>query len=149
MKQNPETRRKYRLTHKKEISDYYNNHKKKYSETNKRWCKNNPERRKEHKRRYNQTETGKATAQRANTRRRANLQKITNTLTAHEWENILEKYNYICAYCGVEFDCENLPTRDHIIPISKGGNNTKENIIPACRSCNSKKFNRHWGKKIN
>ena len=35
-----------------------------------------------------------------------------------------------------------MPTRDHIIPISKGGNNVKENIVPAYRSCNSKKHNK-------
>jgi len=47
-----------------------------------------------------------------------------------------------CAYCGIDFDENNLPTRDHIIPISKGGDNTKENVIPACRICNAKKGNK-------
>ncbi|MCK4464389.1 MAG: HNH endonuclease [Bacteroidales bacterium] len=36
----------------------------------------------------------------------------------------------------------NRETKDHVIPISKGGDNTKENIVPACQSCNSKKFNK-------
>ncbi|MDB4875733.1 MAG: hypothetical protein JWM41_2179 [Gemmatimonadetes bacterium] len=28
---------------------------------------------------------------------------------------------------------------DHVIPISRGGSHTRENVVPACRSCNSKK----------
>lgn len=67
------------------------------------------------------------------------MENIINTLTSEEWLNILKKYNYKCAYCGTEFDENILPEKDHIIPISKGGNNTKENIVPACRSCNAKK----------
>ena len=35
-----------------------------------------------------------------------------------------------------------MPTKDHVIPISKGGHNTKENIVPACQSCNNKKYNK-------
>ena len=33
-------------------------------------------------------------------------------------------------------------TQDHVIPLSKGGQHIKENIVPACPSCNSKKGNR-------
>ena len=90
-------------------------------------------------RKYRKTEKGKASSQRGHSNRRAKEKLIINTLTSKEWEDILEQYNYRCVYCGVEFNCENLPTRDHVIPISKGGNNVKENIVPACQSCNSRK----------
>jgi len=94
----------------------------------------------EYQKKYLLTEKGRACRQRSDCKRRTKGKEITNTLTSDEWFDILEKYNYRCVHCGVEFDCENLPTRDHIIPISKGGNNIKENIVPACRSCNSKKL---------
>lgn len=93
-------------------------------------------------REYQKSEKGKATRQRAKFKRRTILKHITNTLTSGEWLSILKEYDYRCAYCDVEFEVENMPTKDHIIPISKGGHNTKENIVPACRSCNSKKNNK-------
>ena len=117
--------------------NYRENNTEKVRECKKRY--RDPEKAKKHSKEYRKSEKGKATNQRRHTNRRAREREIINTLTAQEWLDILEKHNYICAYCGTEFDCENLPTRDHIISISKGGNNTKENIIPACQSCNSRK----------
>ena len=35
---------------------------------------------------------------------------------------------------------ENL-TVDHVVPLSKEGKHDIENIVPACKSCNSKKHN--------
>ena len=78
--------------------------------------------------------------QRKDTKRRIRENKIINTLTYKEWLNILKKYDYKCAYCGCEFDENTLPQKDHVIPISKGGHNTKENVVPACIICNSKKW---------
>jgi len=95
----------------------------------------------EYSKKYLETETGKTVSQRARSKRRAMERNIINTLTFKEWLDILEEYNYRCAYCDIEFEVENMPTKDHVIPISKGGHNTKENVIPACRSCNAKKYN--------
>lgn len=56
----------------------------------------------------------------------------------NEWNELKEKYNYKCAICG-----EKKPlTKDHIIPLSKGGTNYITNIQPLCRNCNSKKNNK-------
>jgi hypothetical protein len=87
--------------------------------------------------RYHKTDKGKAALERHNAKRRAAID-ILSTLTADEWEAIQKQYKYKCVYCG-----EIKPlTKDHIIPLSKGGNHVKENILPACRSCNSKKNNK-------
>ena len=118
---------------------YYEKNKEYFKKTVKKCRKENKEHFREYSKRYLKTDNGKAAAQRGRFKRKTRERNIINTLTAQEWLDILEKYNYRCAYCGVEFDCENLPAKDHVIPISKGGDNTKENIVPACRSCNSKK----------
>jgi 5-methylcytosine-specific restriction endonuclease McrA len=44
-----------------------------------------------------------------------------------------------CAYCGREF-CKNVWREiDHIIPVSKGGSNTAENMTVCCQNCNARK----------
>ena len=124
------------------FKNYWRENKEKISEQQKKWYINNVEHKKKYKRKWNKTETGKANNQRGFVKRQAKLRKIINTLTAEEWLDILKEYKYKCAYCGKEFNLFDRPTRDHVIPISKEGNNVKENIIPACRSCNSKKNNK-------
>ncbi|TRZ65985.1 HNH endonuclease [bacterium] len=53
-------------------------------------------------------------------------------------KNILRRDNHRCQYCG---STQNL-TIDHIIPKSKGGDDTWENLVTACIRCNNKKGNR-------
>lgn len=43
-----------------------------------------------------------------------------------------------CSYCGKEFKPSEL-TMDHIVPLIRGGKSTKNNTVPACKECNSKK----------
>ena len=40
-----------------------------------------------------------------------------------------------CLYCGGQF-CKNELTRDHVLPISRGGTDTWENVVAACKRCN-------------
>ena len=47
----------------------------------------------------------------------------------------------LCAYCGGHFHDEVL-TREHIQPVSRGGADTWMNVVTACRSCNHRKGNR-------
>ena len=120
---------------------YRRNHPEEIKKQGRQYYQRNKEIIKEYRKNYLKTDEGKMSNQRTYFKRRAIMENSVNTLTSQEWLCILEEYNYRCAYCDVEFDCENLPEKDHIIPISKGGDNTKENIVPACRSCNAKKHN--------
>ena len=47
----------------------------------------------------------------------------------------------LCMYCGHEFSRPSL-TRDHVLPLSKGGRDIWENVVSACFHCNSRKSNR-------
>ena len=44
----------------------------------------------------------------------------------------------MCYYCGKPMS-QNSVTRDHLQPRSKGGRNTKGNIVEACQNCNVEK----------
>ena len=57
--------------------------------------------------------------------------------TLDEWVKLKESFNNVCAYCG----SDEKMTKDHIIPLSKGGSDFISNIQPLCKSCNSKKHN--------
>lgn len=45
--------------------------------------------------------------------------------------------NFECQYCGRP--AENV---DHVVPKSRGGGHTWDNVVAACRPCNSRKENR-------
>jgi hypothetical protein len=57
--------------------------------------------------------------------------KISRTLS----KQVLERDGYRCVTCGTHLDL----SCDHIIPESKGGPTTFENLQAMCRTCNSKK----------
>lgn len=142
-KENPEycknNHKKNKKRNLKNMQIHYEKNKDKYNKLMKKWREENKDKLSEYQRKYLKTEKGKANNQRGQVKRRNRMKNIINTLTCKEWEDILKKYNFRCAYCGIEFDENNLPEKDHIVPISKGGNNTKENVVPACRRCNAKK----------
>ena len=54
---------------------------------------------------------------------------------------IFERDNYTCHYCGDKVTEDNV-TLDHLIPRSKGGDNSRENLVTCCLECNSIKGGR-------
>jgi len=47
----------------------------------------------------------------------------------------------VCGYCGGEFRERDL-SRDHIVPVYRGGRDRWMNVVTACRSCNLRKGGR-------
>lgn len=48
---------------------------------------------------------------------------------------VYERDSYECVYCGSDSQLQ----CDHVVPVSKGGETTLENLATACRSCNVRK----------
>jgi len=44
----------------------------------------------------------------------------------------------ICYYCSKTFKANDL-TMDHVVPLSRGGGSTKDNLVTSCKDCNNKK----------
>ena len=55
--------------------------------------------------------------------------------------NLFLRDKFICAYCDKKFSEKNL-TIDHVIPLSKGGAHSWDNVVTSCSKCNNKKGNR-------
>lgn len=52
--------------------------------------------------------------------------------------NLMKRDRYACQYCGKKADL----TIDHVLPRSRGGKDSWENLVTACNKCNVKKGNR-------
>jgi 5-methylcytosine-specific restriction endonuclease McrA len=64
--------------------------------------------------------------------------QVTNTF-------LFARDRYRCQYCGrtqVELKPRESLTRDHLIPMSRGGTNEWTNVVTACSPCNTRKGNR-------
>jgi len=108
-------------------SQWYSDNKERAKANVRAWQKANPEKRRLH-------------ARPSEHRRRARLKGATGSFTSQEWSELVKAYNNRCAYCKKRKKL----TVDHIIPLSKGGTNTIENIVPACGGCNSRKCAKLW-----
>ena len=56
-------------------------------------------------------------------------------------EMLLARDRYVCAYCAQRFRFEQLDM-EHIVPRSKGGEDSWTNLVAACKACNNRKADR-------
>lgn len=124
--------RRWRANHperaKLAVLHWINEHPEENKAIHKHWVQEHPEKVKE--------QNGRARARRKGS--------SDNTLTANEWEAILKFHKNRCAYCGITEKQAKKKygtglAQDHIMPVSKGGAYSVQNIVPACKPCNSRK----------
>lgn len=89
-----------------------------------------------HKKLYRQTEAAKHLNRMAQAKRRVQKRGIEALLTAEQFEAICVAQHGRCAKCGKKRKL----TIDHVIPLSKGGTHTADNVQGLCRHCNATKF---------
>ncbi len=61
--------------------------------------------------------------------------QVTNTF-------LFARDGYSCMYCGrhrTDLRHREFLTRDHVVPMSRGGANTWQNVVTACSVCNNRK----------
>ena len=94
------------------------------------------------KRSYRISFEGRVAKAKSGAKRRA-AKKIDATLSAAEWKKILQAHKSRCYWCKTKLKASAV-TMDHVVPLSKGGQHTKENVVPACQHCNSSKQAQLW-----
>ena len=57
-------------------------------------------------------------------------------ITKEVWRRILAEHGGKCAYCKVETPYLEM---DHVVPLTRGGKHSVDNVVPACRACNTSK----------
>jgi 5-methylcytosine-specific restriction endonuclease McrA len=127
---NREERKAYHRQYRQENPEYFREKQQEFREQNptysrdynREWARANPDKR----------------AEKDNKRRAFKMGK-SGSFSSREWAELKRRYNYTCLRCG-RYEPEIKLTADHIVPISKGGAGTIENIQPLCKSCNSAKY---------
>jgi len=74
---------------------------------------------------------------RAAQRRKRRMARVAHDLSDAQWAALKEAWGG-CAYCGTT---DQALQRDCVLALSRGGRYTLDNVVPACRSCNTSKCN--------
>ena len=74
---------------------------------------------------------------RAVRKRKRRMDAVEHDLSDLQWAELKAAWGG-CAYCGAT---EKPLQRDCVLPISRGGRYTLDNLVPACGSCNASKCN--------
>lgn len=69
------------------------------------------------------------------------FRKVPFIRTKPKARNIFLRDGYQCQYCGGYFKARDL-TLDHVLPRSRGGDDTWDNLVSCCGPCNHRKADR-------
>lgn len=109
-----------------------------FRENKRRWVSANKEKDLASKRKWDKTHPENKREHCAKRRARKRGAAV-NDLTYVQWADVLIRYRHTCFYCG---NVPNKLEQDHVLPLSRGGNHTISNIVPACGYCNRSKGNK-------
>jgi len=112
--------RRWREAHKEEIAErrrhYRLEHREEIRERRHHWREANPEKRREYKRQHR-------------------ARKLKATVENVDGTFIYERDRYACVYCNSPFNL----SLDHVVALGSGGEHSYDNLVMACRGCNSSK----------
>lgn len=140
--------RRYREGHREQMREAQRRHYAEYPEQERdrgrQWREANPDKNRKAERRWRQEHPEQKRTHRRN--HRALKRAAEGTHTASDIEVQHQRQHGKCYYC----DCKmiksphkpNSATVDHVVPLDRGGRNSPDNLVIACRSCNSSKKNK-------
>ena len=144
LQKNREWRTEHAEKHRENARDYYNANKESCIETRKVYYANNKEKMDAWHKQYEANNKEKRRAWRVANRELKRLLennrrlKIVGVLSKGIVKNLMEKQNGLCNGCQIDLTA-NKYHMDHIVAISKGGQNIDSNMQLLCVSCNTSK----------
>jgi len=132
------------------VKDWHDAHAKEMKEYKDKWYRDNKERQLAKGRirraeikadpRLNKIRLEKQKIRRKRAKAKVRMLKHGNTqlgerITHSEWLRLVIAHDSRCFYCKKRGPVQ----QDHYIPLSKGGDDSMENIVPACEDCNRRK----------
>lgn len=124
---------------KRNLDKYRSNNREKIRAGSRERYKKDPSLQKKHHQKYASTHKHAINAQ--TSRRRAKKLNALGYHNAADWVAILGKYGEICLKCG-RMSPHTKITKDHVVPLTRGGSEFPDNLAPLCYSCNSTKRDR-------
>jgi len=104
------------------------------------WLKAHKEYQKRYRKKYYSTQKGKLINVLNCQRRRNRRNQLETSFNEESWMKLLDLFDHRCAYCGEEKELQH----EHFIPLSKDGEYTINNILPACQFCNISKHSKSF-----
>lgn len=144
--ENKEKQKEYMMIYHIENKERLLLSRKKYREANKDYFIKFEKQRYENRREYMQEylkEYGRLNKDKINGynhKKRAIKMSMPHTFKIKQWREVIREFENQCAYCGKTEELQ----QEHFIALSMGGEYTKNNIIPACKSCNCSKHNKDF-----
>lgn len=119
---------------------WIDNNRDRHNENRKKAYWKNPEKYRNYAKELYNTIAGKINNRVKQHKRRARKNSAQGTHTRKDIENIYKRQNGRCYWCGIPV--ENKYHIDHVIPLSRGGSDSPENLVVSCPTCNQKKYNK-------
>jgi hypothetical protein len=118
---------------------YYAEHAERLKEMNRQWYADNPGYSAEKHRRWRKQNPERSQSIDAKKRAARNKQIAETQVELIDYREIIAEYGMWCHICDTAIESRDDLHIDHVIPLSRGGSHTKDNLKPSHALCNLKK----------
>lgn len=132
----------YQQEHKEKLKQYYEKNKEHLLQYQQQYYEENKDDRLQYQRQYIQTPQGQIVLFNNNNKRRKREQEQGAGINKEQWLEMMQFFDFKCAYSGKSLGAKNNRSIDHIIPIVKGGEHEVWNCVPMDRSLNTSKHDK-------
>ena len=105
----------------------------------KEYREKNKDKRREYDKKYRMSPRGQVVTFNKHHKRKLRKENQGSGITKEQWVEMMEFFDWKCAYSELTLDKNKNRTIDHIIPLSKNGDHEIWNLVPMCSNYNFQK----------